>query len=371
VPIVVLDVLSPIDGTNILPGIVGMNTMAGRNLVINPKAGSVAAGLYISDPVTIEKNWTTTAASGVWSAASSWNDGTTPTNLGIANVRHVSGGNQTSVLSASTTVWEVNVSGTANQTMTLQVQSGATLQTFSGINIELGGAIQLQNGTLDAQFVEMLGGSLSGQGTITTGSGPIAGQVENRGGTVAPGNGVGELAITGRFANGPNGTVAVELAGNAMGQYDKLTVTGGSSLEGTLAVSLLGGFAPTAGSVFTILTTTEDIGGAFNNLLAPDGFNWRANYNANNLQLVVGNPGDFNFDGSVNAADYVVWRNNSLGPLNFAAWRSHFGVTYGSGAGLDNSAGVPEPGTIALVGLAACGLAFRRRCATRRVRSAA
>ena len=113
VPIVVLDVLSPVDGTNTLPGIVGMNVMAGRNVVINPKAGTVAAGIYISDPVTIAKNWTTTAASGIWSTGGNWNGSTTPTNLGIANVRHVSGGNQVAELAASTTVWEVNVSGSA------------------------------------------------------------------------------------------------------------------------------------------------------------------------------------------------------------------------------------------------------------------
>ena len=126
--------------------------------------------------------------------------------------------------------------------MTLQVQSGVTLQTYSGINIELGGAIQLQNGTLDAQYVEMLGGTLSGVGTIATGSGPIPGQVENRGGTIAPGNGVGELTINGRFANGPAATLAFELGGTSAGQYDKISVVGDVTLDGMLAVSLVDSF---------------------------------------------------------------------------------------------------------------------------------
>ena len=150
--------------------------------------------------------------------------------------------------------------------MMLQVQSVATLQTFSGINIESGGAIQLQNGTLDAQFVEMLGGSLSGTGSIATGSGRFPGQVENRGGTIAPGNGVGELAIAGRFAMGPNGTVAVELAGNAVGQYDKLTVTGGSTLEGTLADPCLGGLRLRPEVYSRSLRPRRTSAGAFNNL---------------------------------------------------------------------------------------------------------
>ena len=155
-------------------------------------------------------------------------------------MRHVSGGNQTAVVSADATVWELNVSGTANQTMTVAVQSGVTLTTFSGINIEQGGVVQLQNGTLDAQFVEILGGTLRGSGVIATGSGPIPGQVENRSGVVSPGNGVGQLEIVGRLANGADGILAFDLGGVAAGtQYDQLIVDGSVTLDGTLAVSLV------------------------------------------------------------------------------------------------------------------------------------
>lgn len=354
VPVVVLDVLSPVDGTNTLPGIVGMNTMAGRNLVINPKAGSVAAGVYISDPVTISKDWTTTAASGVWSTGSNWNSSTTPTNLGIANVRHVSGGNQIADVTADATVWELNVSGAVNQTITVQVENGVRLTTFSGINIENGGTVQIVNGTLDAQFVEIAGGTLRGAGLVTTGSGEIAGQVENRGGTIAPGIGVGTLSIQGRFASSSDATLAVELGGTPAGsQYDQLIVDGSVGLAGTLSVSLvnLGGgtFVPSVGNTFTLISATDGVGGTFGSVLGPDGYNWRVNYNANNVQLLVGNPGDFNNDGIVDARDYVVWRNNSLGPLNYAAWRSKFGVTYASGAGLEGNNGVPEPASALLL----------------------
>jgi hypothetical protein len=363
VPIVVLDVLSPVDGTNTLPGIVGMNTMAGRNVVINPKAGSIAAGLYISDPVTTEKNWTTTAASGVWSIGGNWNGSTTPTNLGVANVRHVSGANQVAELTADATVWEVNVSGSASQTMTLNVQNGARLTTFSGVNVESNGILQLSDGTLDTQFVEIVGGTLRGSGLITTGSGSIAGQVENRGGTVAPGNGLGSLSVIGRFANDRSGTLAFELGGTTAGQFDTIIVTGGATLDGTLAIALANGFTPSSGNMFTLLTTTEAIGGVFDNLIVPDGINMRLNYLANSLQLQVGNPGDFNFDNTIDAADYVIWRNNGWGPLNYDAWRSHIGMTYGSGAA------VPEPAAVTLVALSACGFACRRRArVTRPVR---
>jgi hypothetical protein len=79
--------------------------------------------------------------------------------------------------------------------------------------------------------------------------------------------------------------------------------------------------------------------------------------------------GDFNADGTVNAADYVVWRNG-LGTrytqADYNTWRSHFGQTAGSAgatAGLTSSANaaVPEPGTaaVALLTIAPLLLLYR------------
>ena len=63
-------------------------------------------------------------------------------------------------------------------------------------------------------------------------------------------------------------------------------------------------------------------------------------------------PGDFNMDGSVDAADYVVWRKNNLGMEQFNLWRANFGMTGGGGAssGLGGANAVPEP-VFASVGL--------------------
>jgi hypothetical protein len=78
--------------------------------------------------------------------------------------------------------------------------------------------------------------------------------------------------------------------------------------------------------------------------------------------------GDFNHDGSVNAADYVVWRKG-LGTVyaqtEYNDWRSHFGQTAGSGAAIPSanplSAAVPEPASISLLMLVVLGLFSRRR----------
>jgi hypothetical protein len=77
------------------------------------------------------------------------------------------------------------------------------------------------------------------------------------------------------------------------------------------------------------------------------------------LTVVAGLPGDFNNNGVVDAADYVMWRNNAgsttalpndsiggtIGPAQYNEWRAHFGQTSGSGASAitNGSADVPEP----------------------------
>jgi hypothetical protein len=88
----------------------------------------------------------------------------------------------------------------------------------------------------------------------------------------------------------------------------------------------------------------------------------------------TGVPGDFNGNGVVDMADYVLWRNG--GPLlnevsdpgvvtaqDYADWRAHFGNTAGAGSGLASSSAVPEPAAIvlALYGFSTLLLSSRKR----------
>jgi len=57
--------------------------------------------------------------------------------------------------------------------------------------------------------------------------------------------------------------------------------------------------------------------------------------------LNAGIPGDHNGDGSVDAADYVVWRKNDGTHEKYDTWRANFGQTASSG-GVSNAT-VPEP----------------------------
>ncbi|MCA9241190.1 MAG: S8 family serine peptidase [Planctomycetales bacterium] len=70
--------------------------------------------------------------------------------------------------------------------------------------------------------------------------------------------------------------------------------------------------------------------------------------------------GDFNGDGSVDAADYTVWRDG-LGTeytaADYQTWRDNYGATAANLAAVNT----PEPFTLTLVALACVGLVGRRR----------
>lgn len=87
----------------------------------------------------------------------------------------------------------------------------------------------------------------------------------------------------------------------------------------------------------------------------------------------AGVPGDYNSNGTVDAADYVLWRNggplqnevDAAGTVNaadYTAWRARFGNAAGSGVSYSIAA-VPEPSTVLLVLLSTVVtmLSIRRR----------
>ena len=122
-------------------------------------------------------------------------------------------------------------------------------------------------------------------------------------------------------------------------------------------------------------------GGGMSALFGPTNrdINWGAeiwNFFSRHELPVVPLPGDYNQNGTVDAADYVVWRKNGGTQEDYNAWRANFGRTLGVASG---SAGyghrasgpgasaeplqvaVPEPATFTLLIMAMVAHYARRR----------
>ena len=90
--------------------------------------------------------------------------------------------------------------------------------------------------------------------------------------------------------------------------------------------------------------------------------------------VTPGVTGDYNNNGTVDAADYVVWRKNvntmnvlpnddiggTIGQSQYDQWRAHFGQSAGNGASASANAAIPEPATWLLLFLAVIGCTLRR-----------
>ena len=170
------------------------------------------------------------------------------------------------------------------------------------------------------------------------------------------------------------GILQINLGGTTpVSGYTRLTIDRFAFLAGTLEVTLnnlSGGFQPNIGNTFSIITTGDDVIGAFDVLLLPDGYFWNVDYQSNQVVLEVTGigslAGDFNRNGVVNDEDLAMWQkafgdNGDFGGAGFFDWQRGFG-NVGTSAAATN---IPEPGSATLLLVAA---AEALCCGRRRLR---
>ena len=208
-------------------------------------------------------------------------------------------------------------------------------------------------------------GALLGDGLVEVDDG-----VTN-GGKVKPGASPGTLTIIGPYTQTDTGELEIEFSGTGSGQYDVLAVQGDAMIDGTVALQFINGFAPQQGQQFEFLTTsgTADLSRAsFEVQNLEPGFMFDITSSAGGIMMTALNdgvfvpdtlPGDYNTDGVVDAADYVVWRKTDGTPEGYDTWRANFGRAAGMGAtagwappegwsssAADSAAAVPEPAAV-------------------------
>ncbi len=152
---------------------------------------------------------------------------------------------------------------------TLALADGAGISASSSIRVDAGATFDLSAQTTEYVITKNaeVTQSLQGGGVVVA---PTAGLVVN--GDLAPG---GPLAATltqtltiqgGPVTFGSESSLTMQLAGLLGAEFDQLVVSEGLlTLDGTLVLSLSGGFVPTESDQFTIVSGLQGISGAFAN----------------------------------------------------------------------------------------------------------
>ena len=139
------------------------------------------------------------------------------------------------------------------------IGAGSSLEFVNRLNLNGNLLTKTGDGTLTISNTLNTGdGMVDCQQGICAGAGTIAGNLTNSGANVAPGTSPGVLTVAGSFAQGVDGTLAIEIGGTLPGsQYDQLIVNAMAELAGTLSVTLIDEFDPSPGSTFEVLTGTN------------------------------------------------------------------------------------------------------------------
>ena len=119
---------------------------------------------------------------------------------------------------------------------------------------QTGGSTTLQGGSLGATTLSIQGGTSSGSGTV---NGNLTNAAQVSPGSSSP----GVLTINGNYTQTAAGALSLKVGGATAGtQFDQLNITGTASLNGTLNVSLIDGFGPSAEESFDVLNFASSTG---------------------------------------------------------------------------------------------------------------
>ncbi len=180
------------------------------------------------------------------------------------------------------------------------------------------------------------------------------------------------LNIDGDYTQADGAILEVDIATNSV--YDKLEIEDTANLDGLLDVQAMVGFDEAIGTLFELVSATEGITGGFSAANLPNldsGLALQLIYGANTISVEVVLAGDFNKDGSVDAADYTLWRdalgsvvptgsgydlsgNGIIDSEDYNIWVANFGNTSpATNLELAQTASVPESSSLAIL-LIAC-----------------
>jgi autotransporter-associated beta strand protein len=247
----------------------------------------------------------------------------------------------------------------------ITISSGSTLQ-LNGTNLNLHGGLLINQGTINGTTNVHFGALAKGTGSFGTvnvfdggtfspgdspGTASLAAASFNAGGRYlfeirdaagAAGIGFDFMDIAGALAiaagSTPNSQFVIDLATLDAANQPGLAANFNPSLPYSFVLATAaGGITGFSADVFRVDTSD------FENDFAGGSFNIVQSGSDLLLNFTSGLSGDYNQDGTVDAADYVVWRKTDGSQTGYDQWRTNFGRTAGSGSADHPAGGAPSP----------------------------
>jgi hypothetical protein len=207
------------------------------------------------------------------------------------------------------------LTGTFTTSGSVTVGAGSSISRTGAYTQTAGSTVV--DGTLSATGgVDIQGGTLAGNGTVSS--------AVSSSGIVAPGTSAGLLTVGSTYSQSSSGELKIEVGGLIVeSEYDRIAVTGAATLDGTLSVELINGFAPNIGDSFTVMTYASKTG-TFSNVVVPclPGGNFlQVGVGATSVDLTVTAPtaADMNCDCAISQADVDAFALALVDPAGYVA----------------------------------------------------
>lgn len=385
---------------------------ANPNVAVGINQTATAVQIDFVAPITTTQ-FTSTDPVVDWTDSTAWNTGVEPDSRHVITIENTTAPNQSvDIQSDDAIVHELVVKGDSTHAVALNITNGRTLSATVSVRAVRAKVVvgnPTSSGKVTSPYIDMVNGSklegkkakLTAQNTgknvadsrrvnlsnrmrdLRRGSGsslPNAGAAGDEplelGSIVAPGlsipgEHIGEIEVVGNYEQDEDSFLEMEI--ESPSSFDKFIVTNESLLAGTLDVSFLGSYAPQAGDSFDLFDWGTVVGD-FDILHLPllaGGLMWDTDQLYTLGALAIGGlAGDYNFNGVVDAGDYVVWRKMSgqtgaglaadgSGPggvpdgvidqLDYDFWRANFGNTAAAASAANAVTHVPEPTALSLL----------------------
>ena len=196
----------------------------------------------------------------------------------------------------------ISGSNFSNNPGTIGAQSGGTLSLTTLATND--GTIAIGAGST----VRTNTNSLTNTGTLEiAGTLDLNGQTLTNSNILRPGTSPGITTIDGDLVLDTNSIIDIEIEGTnpVPPEFDIINVTGSATIDGTLNVIHFGGFTPTLGDTFEIITAVGGTSGQFATLNPPGGFIYDQVTGANELTLLFTNGAVFWDEGG----DGLTWED--------------------------------------------------------------